>query len=205
MTPEPFKDPGLTKPTPLRIDGDVVWGHFCCWETMHTGARVRAAETRTDGAYRYFHLGGYKWQGKDIDVGSLTLRTVHADIRLNGPDAIRHYEDTGAVAAYVRAGDDAHGGWFCGRLRKGISEEDIEALRGAKVSGDWRGYQGRRELIGMLAVNTPGFPVQRERVLVAGGLSLVASGVVEQDYDPRSRLKRHVLARRLRLATLAKR
>lgn len=202
---EAFKDPHLSKPTPLRIEGDVVYGHFCTWDTVHTARpSVRARETRGDGAYRYFHLGGYQWQGHDIDVGSLTLRTIHADIRMNGEQAIRHYEDTGAVAAYVRAGDDEHGGWFCGKLRTGVTEEEIEQLRGASVSGDWRGYNGRRELIGMLAVNTPGFPIPRERVLVAGAsLALVASGIVPQDYDPRERLKIHTLRRRL--ATLAKR
>jgi hypothetical protein len=187
---EPFKNPGLDRPTPIRILEDgTVYGHACEWARMHTAIRG-VTPPRTDGAYRFFHLGGYQWKGQDVDVGSITLHTLHADLRLPGDEARAHYENTGSVAAYVRAGDDEHGVWFCGRLRSGLADEDVEALRGAKVSGDWRGYNGQRELIGMLAVNVPGFPVERERVLVAGGLALVASGVVPLDVkEARGRLR----------------
>jgi hypothetical protein len=198
---EPFKNPGLDRPTPLRIDGDTVYGHACDWNRLHTGVPgVRASDVRGDGEYRYFHLGGYQWQGKDIDVGAITLHTVHADIRLPGDDARAHYENTGAVAAYVRAGNDEHGLWFCGKLAKGLCEADVEALRGSKISGDWRGYQGKRELIGLLAVNVPGFPVERERVLVAGAsLALVASGIVPRDArSSRARLSAALMRRKLR-------
>jgi hypothetical protein len=199
---KPFKNPGLSAPTPIRIDDDgTVYGHACEWNRMHTAIPgVRAADVKGDGSYRYFHLGGYKHDGQDIDVGSITLHTLHADIRLPGDEARAHYENTGAVAAYVKAGNDEHGLWFCGRLAAGLDDADVEALRGAKISGDWRGYQGRRELIGMLAVNVPGFPVERERVLVAGGLALVASGVVPRDpaASARERLRAYALRRRLR-------
>lgn len=200
---EPFKDPGLDRPTPLTVLRDgTIFGHFCAWGTPHM-ARGSITPPRSPSGYRYFHLSGYDWNGVDLDVGKITLHTTHADIRAGGQAAIDHYENTGSVAAYVRAGEDRHGGWFCGRVAKGLSDADLEALRGATPSGDWRGYNGARELIGILAVNVPGFPVERERVLVASGedrLALVASGLVVNDRSPGDRLRLHfarkALARR---------
>lgn len=200
---EAFKDPRLDRPTPLRIEGDVVYGHFCAWGTPHLGM-PGVTPPRSASGYRYFHLSGYQHDGQDIDVGKITLHTTHAGIRLAGDEAVRHYEHTGSVAAYVRAGDDAHGGWFCGKLAKGLSDENLEALRAATPSGDWRGYNGTRELIGILAVNVPGFPIERERALIATAgsdhLALVASGLVRNHAGEKLRihLARKALTRRLK-------
>lgn len=199
---EPFKDPGLDRPTPLRIEGDTVYGHFCAWGTPHLGM-PHVTPPRSASGYRYFHLSGYEWNGQDIDVGKITLHTTHADIRVGSQAAVEHYEHTGSVAAYVRAGEDQHGGWFCGKLAKGLSDADTEALRAATPSGDWRGYNGKRELIGILAVNVPGFPIERERALIAAGhsdaLALVASGLVVNETGPGERLRLHMARKALAL------
>lgn len=201
---EPFKDPGLSRPTPLRIEGDVIYGHFCAWGTEHL-ARRGVTPPKSPSEYRYFHLSGYEWQGRDIDVGKITLHTTHAGIRMTAEDAVQHYENTGTVAAYVRAGDDEHGGWFCGRVASGLDDATMEALRAATPSGDWRGYNGKRELIGILAVNVPGFPIERERALIAAAgsdhLALVASGLVPNGVEPAARELDDAASRlRLRLA-----
>jgi hypothetical protein len=200
---EAFKNPGFSRPTPLRIDGDTISGHFCAWGTPHL-AMPNVTPPRSQSGYRYFHLSGYQLDdGSEIDVGKITLHTTHAGLRVSSEQAVAHYENTGTVAAYVRAGDDEHGGWFCGRLAKNLDDATVEALRAATPSGDWRGYQGRRELIGILAVNVPGFPIERERALVAAGnesLALVASGLVVNDPRDQLRLRvaRKALKRRLK-------
>lgn len=197
---EPFANPNLERLTPLRLEGDTVYGHFCGWDTQHT-ARPGVTPPKGNG-YRYFHLCGYEHDGRELDVGKLTLHTVHAGIRLPATEAIKHYENTGSVAAYVRVGDDAHGGWFCGKVRKGLTDEEREELRAATPSGDWRGYNGQRELIGLLAVNTPGFPIEREHATIGGELALVASGLVVNEWSAGERLRllmaRKHLARRLK-------
>ena len=53
------------------------------------------------------------------------------------------------------------------------------ALRASgQVSGDWRRIGGKLRLVGLLTVNVPGYPVPRQRALIASGLvmSLVAAG-----------------------------
>jgi hypothetical protein len=61
-----------------------------------------------------------------------------------------------------------------------VSRERVRELRGAALSGDWRSISGALELLGLLAVNVPGFPVPR--ALAASGddgqpLALVAAGI----------------------------
>ena len=82
------------------------------------------------------------------------------------------------AVADVTVGEDEHGIWVAGALRPGTSPEVIRELRGAVLSGDWRDYEGNLELIGLLAVNVPGFPIPKVAARVAGGrtLALVAAG-----------------------------
>lgn len=80
---------------------------------------------------------------------------------------------------------------------------------GAKLSGDWRGMKvgGRSnlELVGILAVNVPGFPVPRPQVLVADGLdmeeeprlALVAAGIVPDPSPVELRSRSRALAARV--------
>src|SRR3546814_15766592 len=48
------------------------------------------------------------------------------------------------------------------------------------MSGDWRKVGAGMELVAVLGVNVPGFPIPRTRALVAGGQmqSLVAAGML---------------------------
>jgi hypothetical protein len=200
---EAFKNPMLDKPSPIKILSDgTVYGHVADWNGTHIG-RLGVKPPRNHTDYRYFHLGAYLHGEKEIDVGCITLHTQHSDLHLTAEEARRAYEDTGAVAAYIKCGEDQFGIWFSGKLAKGLDEADVEALRGSKVSGDWRGIGGKAELIGVLAVNIPGFPIERERVLVAAGqrdpLALVACGAIDNPYvsQAQSRLRVHLARRKL--------
>lgn len=108
------------------------------------------------------------------------MGTLHAGERLTPSATIAHYEDTGTVAAYVRAGEDKYGIWVAGVMAPGTTEEDRVRLRATPLSGDWRRIRGGFELMAALAVNVPGFPVPRPKGFVASGVmtSLVAAGMV---------------------------
>ena len=60
------------------------------------------------------------------------------------------------------------------------SDDQVRALRGSPLSGDWRRIAGNLELVAALAVNVPGFPIPRPAGMVASGRmhSLVASGML---------------------------
>jgi hypothetical protein len=202
---EPFADPRLDAPTPLTVEDDVVFGHVAEWGRDHLSFPGRSIKPpKSPSGYRYLHLGAYQHDGRDVSVGCITLHTTHASSSLNADETRKHYEHTGAVAAYVRCGEDDHGIWFSGRVALGLEPKDLEALRGAKVSGDWRQIDGALELVGILAVSTPGFPIPRPRARIEAGsnqtLALVASGIVVEPHfaETRTRLRLANTRRRLR-------
>src|SRR3546814_3252208 len=83
--------------------------------------------------------------------------------------AISHYDNTGTTVAYVTVGEDKHGIWVAGTLRADATPEQVRALRAAPMSGDWRKVGAGMELVAVLGVNVPGFPIPRPRALVAAG------------------------------------
>lgn len=185
-----FDDPRLDHPAPLTVTDDGrVYGHAWTWNSCHTGfpgACVTAPRSRSD--YAYFHLGSVRTaDGTTLDVGKITLDTGHAGLRLNAKAAAEHYDHTGAVVADVRVGEDQYGGWVAGAVRPSCDAERIRAFMAAPVSGDWRQVNGALELVGLLAVNVPGYPVPRPAARVASGvleeprLALVAAGLLS-DY-----------------------
>lgn len=187
-----FDDPELDGLTALTITEDGrVYGHAWEWETCHLSfdTCVVAPHSLTD--YAYFQLGEVECEsGERISIGKITLDTGHAGQRLTRAEATRHYDDTGTVAAYVAFGEDEFGGWFAGAIAPELSESKLRVMRGATISGDWRGVNGNLELIALLAVNVPGFPVPRQRELVASGefadgrpdiLALTAAGILTKE------------------------
>jgi hypothetical protein len=180
-----FNDPEFSELTPMTITEDGrIFGHCWQWETCHLSFDTCVVAPHSETNYAYFMLGEIECEdGERLAVGKITIDTGHAGTRLSRLDAIRHYDDTGTVAAYVCFGEDEHGGWFAGTLAPDLPEETLVALRGSTPSGDWRGVDGNLELVAILAVNVPGFPVPRG--LVAAGadgdpepVSLIAAGVV---------------------------
>jgi len=171
--PDWFDDPHLDGPTPITITADGrVLGHLALFDTCHIGMPRGCTTPPRGGTYAYFHTGEVVTaSGDPVAVGHMTFGTGHADMTASGAAAAAHYDNTGTVAADVRAGEDAHGIWLAGALRPHLSEEQVREFRAAPPSGDWRRIGGRLELVAALAVNTPGFPVPRTRarVLVASG------------------------------------
>jgi hypothetical protein len=164
---------------PLTITDDgQVYGHVARWGQCHTGYADCKTPPAGRAAYRGFHVGMVRTaEGTELATGSLTVDTNHAPSYLRAEGATDHYAHTGLGWADVRATDGAWGPWVCGSLRPTATPELVRVLRASTLSGDWRGG----ELRGVLAVNTPGFPIHRE-ALVASGL------VVLPDVRPQARL-----------------
>ena len=175
--PEPDELTALT----VTDDGRV-YGHLAQAESCHIGfADVCVSPPTSATGYAYFHQGEISTTEGPLPVGKLTLGTGHAGMRQAARAAAEHYDNTGTAVAVVRCTDGLWGPWLSGRILPGIDDNRIEELRRSGVSGDWRSIQrgsNNLELVAVLAVNVPGFPVPRTRALAASGMrSLIAAGV----------------------------
>jgi hypothetical protein len=209
-----FDDLELDGPTPLTIgDADEdgfreVYGHIATWETCHIGFQGQcrtAPRSRTQ--YAYFHTGALDvidhvdGEVRSIPVGRLTYDAGHASLQDNASAAASHYDNTATLGAFVKAGEDEHGIWVHGVVAPGA---DVQKLKATPPSGDWRPVRGGLELVAVLHVNTPGFPVPRS--LVAGGevQALVAAGALHPTPKGEAFVNRARLADEVAESVLAK-
>lgn len=169
--------PEPREPTPFTIlDSGECYGHLALWETCHTGYLngefaqcVRAPHSIT--SYGQFHVGELRCdEGDLLPIGKITYDTGHADLSRSRAAARCHYDDTGAVGAFVRARDGEFGIWVSGVLRNDIRPEGVRDLRANPLSGDWRDFERNLELIAALAVPVPGFPVARSQLALSASV-----------------------------------
>lgn len=184
-----FENPNFVAASPVVVTQEGrIMGHLATWGTCHVGfTDVCVMAPHTQANYAHFRLGAVECDdGEFVATGTITMNTGHADERANPRASIAHYDNTGLAVAAVAAGEDEFGIWVSGWVLPSTTDEQIVSLRASNLSGDWRLIGGNLELIAALAVNTPGFPVQRttfgmeEQVQ----LSLTAAGVVREAEGP---------------------
>ena len=195
-----FERPEPDHVTPMTYEeGGAVYGHLAPWESCHVGLSggafdecVVAPRSTTD--YRQFHLGQIETDdGSLVAVGKIVLATGHASAAADLSAATRHYDDTGAVGAFIRATNGRHGIWASGVLRSDLTAEQLRDLRANSVSGDWRSFQGNLELVAALAVPVPGFPIPRAQLALAASgeiKTLILSPEPAQEFSASQRRRR---------------
>lgn len=177
-----FTDPGFDAPTPVAVSADGrVSGHVATWDSCHLGYSDRCvAPPRSESEYEHAHSRPAidLDDGTQLRVGSITVDTGHASLGANAEGAVSHYDDTGACAALVRFGEDEHGIWAAGVVNPTATAEQVWALRMSATSGDWRRIDGNLEMVAVLSVNVPGFPIPDALAASAGGecTALVTAG-----------------------------
>jgi len=198
-----FENPNLTEPTRVTVDGDRVFGHIAVWGTCHIGIGERCVMPPSSPTnYSFFHRGAVETDQGLVRTGPLVMWTGHAGTMASALAATKHYDDTGTAVADIVVGEDAIGIWFSGRIRDTATAEDVQVLRASSVSGDWRDPMRRgtpNEMVGLLAVNVPGFPIPAVKFGMDGDrqVSLVASGgllLPEKEADVPAALTPDVLA-----------
>jgi hypothetical protein len=193
-----FETPEPDLPTPLTVSEEGrLYGHLALWGQCHTGFPHCETPPRSASDYSYFHLGEIETEeGDTLSVGRITVGDLgHAPISYDGERTMEHYDNSGCVAAFVKAHDGQHGIWLSGAVRSDLPAEKVRDLRANPPSGDWRRAEsGGLELRGILAVPVPGFPVPRSEMrLLASGAeqeeveALVASGYVPEEEEAVSR------------------
>lgn len=181
-----FDDLDLDGPTPLTLleDGEY-FGHLALWGTCHLGRAgcVTPPASKTD--YAYFHLGEVVCEdGSRVAVGRVTIDGPHANLKDPLAKAAAHYDNTTTQVAHVRAGEDDYGIWIHGCLLPDVTPAQVRKLMASPPSGDWRRQGPGLELVAVLDVNVPGFPVVRgTRAKVYEHDGLVASLIMSQTID----------------------
>jgi len=193
-----FQNPTLHAPTPWTVQKDGrVFGHLALWTTCHTTFPDRCITPPRERDYPYFQKRELETaEGDMIGIGTITMGTGHAPLRLGAVPAAEHYDDTGTAVVDVAVGEDRWGIWVAGALRPGVTDLKLRELRAASLSGDWRRIGGQLRLVAVLAVNVPGFPIPKPRATLAAEsvASLVAAGIPT---DARREKYRHMNAETL--------
>lgn len=176
-----FENPRLSLPTGITVtDEGRVYGHAAMWGECHVGFPDVCVTPPFEDYHPYFMTGeAVCADGSRVAVGQVTLGTGHASLSLGASRAAEHYDNTGAAVADVSIGNDDYGIWVAGALRPDATATRVRDLRASgQLSGDWRRIGGELRLVGLLAVNVPGFPIPKLQTRVASGqpLSLVAAG-----------------------------
>lgn len=176
-----FADPKLSVPTGITVtDEGRVYGHAAQWGECHIGFADECVTLPHEDAHPYFMTGELVCRdGSRVAVGQITVGTGHAPLSYRATRAAEHYDNTGAAVADVAVGNDQFGVWVAGAVRGNVAASRVHELRASgRVSGDWRRIGGQLRLVGLLAVNVPGFPIQAPRARVASGApqALVAAG-----------------------------
>ncbi len=210
-----FFTPETNGPCPLTVTDDGrVYGHLALWNQCHRSASMSCEMApRSRSGYAYFHTGALATaDGEKVNVGRITVGDGgHASVSpwLGTEGAVKHYDETGMVGAFVRATDGNYGVWLSGVVRSDCPAEKVRDMEANPPSGDWREENGRLELCAALSVPVAGFPVPRyEAALVASGMeervvALVASGYSEPEALSRATQRRLELLQQSARAWLA--
>ena len=176
-----FTNPRLQGYTGITVtDEGRVYGHAAPWGQCHIGFDDQCITLPEEAEHSYFMTGEVVCDdGSRQAVGQITLGTGHAPLGYRAQRAAEHYDNTGVAVADVAVGNDEFGVWVAGSVRPSVEVSRVHELRASgRVSGDWRRIGGALRLVGLLAVNVPGFPIPATHARVASGapVALVAAG-----------------------------
>jgi hypothetical protein len=176
-----FDDPQFSVHTGITVtDEGRVYGHAAPWNECHVGFQNECITMPREDSHPYFMTGEVVCaDGSRVPVGQITVGTGHAPLSYRASHAAEHYDNTGAAVADVAVGNDRFGIWVAGAIRPSVAASRVHELRASgRLSGDWRRIGGQLRLVGLLAVNVPGFPLPAPRARIASGAptALVAAG-----------------------------
>lgn len=147
---------------PLTIlDDGSLYGHATLRYRCHGSFAACLPPPDSDGDFSRFLIGEAI---PGIPTGPIVLDTTHGVDERGRVKSSEWLADTGRAVADVTVGHDRHGMWVAGMVRPGITDREMAALRGSTLSAEWHPVGSRLRLVGILAVNGPGYLVQRHNV-----------------------------------------
>lgn len=195
------RDGSLAVPLTILDDGRF-FGHLARANQGHQGNQ-RVAVPESACAYAHYMVGEVVCaDGSRMPTGALVAGCDHAALvyddgsPVRAPEARDHYAHNGLGWGDCRIIEGQWGPWFCGALRPDVTDVQLRVLRASAPSGDWRRIGSALELITILSVNAPGFPIARSALTASGmdipevrtrgaiidgePMALVASGLVQR-------------------------
>ncbi len=170
---------------PLTITDDEAFFAHVALRTRCHGAFAACIPPPGNDDFAHFLIGEAT---TGVATGPIILDTDHGVDEQGRVKSHTHLADTGRSVADGAAGSDRHGVWIAGRLRPGLTAREKAALKGSTLSGEWHPIGGRLRLVGVLAVNSPGYLVRRRGL--AAGLTLGATACCDDNDDWTVRLDR---------------
>jgi hypothetical protein len=168
----PEEPAGWGCPLTILEDGRI-YGHVALRTRCHGAFAACVLAPDSGGDFSYYLTGEAE---RGTPTGPLILGTTHG---LNSDGSImkdhQHLANTGTAVADLTIGSDTHGTWCAGKLRPGVTERQIADLRGSTLSGEWHSIGGKLRLVGILAVNSPGYLIQRRPGIAAAMFTLGAA------------------------------
>lgn len=140
--------------------------------------------------------------GRRLATGPITMNCGHAaPVPWIGAQAAGdHYDNSCAVVATVRVGENRNGTWMAGALLPDVTPSQVSRMLACQLSGDWRPHRerpGKREFVAALLVPVPGYPMEtpeaslraEDGVLVASAVPVLrAAPAVDREVSPAGRL-----------------
>jgi hypothetical protein len=146
-------------PTLKKVAPDehgVVTGHLAAWGQCHDGVDNRCVLAPRPADYRAFCEPGVMTDRGMVETGPIFFLGGHPRQPLGKGDRWAAYGGVENAWADVVVTNGRLGPWVSGRVRPGISAEDLYAARASRVSGHWR---ADNTLAAIVSVNVPGYNI----------------------------------------------
>lgn len=157
---------GFAVPLTIDDDGRYFFGHLAAsWDQCHVGYGQCVSPPPSASAYAHFHTGEVLCDdGTRVATGPMVVGCDHAAASSLAPQARDHYANAGLAWGDARVVDGEFAPWVCGAIRPGLDDATLRVLRATVLSGDWRRIGTGLDLVSILSVNNPGFPIGRQAI-----------------------------------------
>lgn len=176
--------------TPITVEADgQIYGHVAGDGECHIGFLNQCiTPPKSKSGYSHFYRddnplssffgkpkGMLTAEGTLVFAGPVQLDLDHARAGLTPAEAKDTMSHTGCQVAQVAVYEDEWGIQIAGCVDPQATEAQVRVLRASDISPDWRRIDGNLELVGLVVVNTSGYPA---RSLVASASGETATEVV---------------------------
>jgi hypothetical protein len=181
-----FHIPESEHPHKIVVDAEGrVYGNLAVWDEPHRGlaqiGQLRTAPRPRQGYTEFNHPGPLTEKGQ-VGTGPVFALGGHPKTSMIGKTQTEIHQAYGGIEnawADVRVSEGRFGPWVSGRVRPGLDDETLYAVRASHISGHWIGD----DLVAIVSCNVPGFKPGAGFASVTDGrvVELVASFPAQPD------------------------